>query len=98
MCTPVFDGAHEDDIRECLRLAGLSEDGKTILTDGRTGEKFDNPITVGYMYYLKLHHLVDDKIHARSTGPYSMVTQQPLGGIKAPVRRPAFRRDGSLGA
>ena len=80
MCTPVFDGAHEDDIRECLRLAGLSEDGKTILTDGRTGEKFDNPITVGYMYYLKLHHLVDDKIHARSTGPYSMVTQQPLGG------------------
>ena len=80
MCTPVFDGAHEDDIRECLKLAGLSEDGKTILTDGRTGEKFDNPITVGYMYYLKLHHLVDDKIHARSTGPYSMVTQQPLGG------------------
>ena len=80
MCTPVFDGAHEDDIRECLKLAGLSEDGKTILTDGRTGEKFDNPITVGYMYYLKLHHLVDDKIHARSTGPYSLVTQQPLGG------------------
>ena len=80
MCTPVFDGAHEDDIRECLKEAGLSEDGKTILTDGRTGEKFDNPITVGYMYYLKLHHLVDDKIHARSTGPYSMVTQQPLGG------------------
>ena len=80
MCTPVFDGAHEDDIRECLKLAGLSEDGKTVLTDGRTGEKFDNPITVGYMYYLKLHHLVDDKIHARSTGPYSMVTQQPLGG------------------
>jgi len=80
MCTPVFDGAHEDDIRECLKLAGLSEDGKTVLTDGRTGEKFDNPITVGYMYYLKLHHLVDDKIHARSTGPYSLVTQQPLGG------------------
>ena len=80
MCTPVFDGAHEDDIRECLKLAGMSEDGKTILTDGRTGEKFDNPITVGYMYYLKLHHLVDDKIHARSTGPYSLVTQQPLGG------------------
>ena len=80
MCTPVFDGAHEDDIRECLKLAGLREDGKTILTDGRTGEKFDNPITVGYMYYLKLHHLVDDKIHARSTGPYSLVTQQPLGG------------------
>ncbi len=78
--TPVFDGAHEEDIRECLRMAGLSEDGKTELIDGRTGEKFDNPITVGYMYYLKLHHLVDDKIHARSTGPYSLVTQQPLGG------------------
>ena len=80
MMTPVFDGAHEDDIRECLKLAGKREDGKTILTDGRTGEKFDNPVTVGYMYYLKLHHLVDDKIHARSTGPYSLVTQQPLGG------------------
>ena len=66
MMTPVFDGAHEDDIRECLKLAGLREDGKTTLTDGRTGEKFDNPVTVGYMYYLKLHHLVDDKIHARS--------------------------------
>ena len=80
MMTPVFDGAHEDDIPECLKLAGLREDGKTTLTDGRTGEKFDNPVTVGYMYYLKLHHLVDDKIHARSTGPYSLVTQQPLGG------------------
>lgn len=80
MMTPVFDGAHEDDIRACLDLAGLREDGKTILTDGRTGERFDNPITVGYMYFLKLHHLVDDKIHARSTGPYSLVTQQPLGG------------------
>ena len=80
MMTPVFDGAHEDDFRECLKLAGLREDGKTTLTDGRTGEKFDNPVTVGYMYYLKLHHLVDDKIHARSTGPYSLVTQQPLGG------------------
>ena len=80
MMTPVFDGGHEDDIRECLKLAGLREDGKTTLTDGRTGEKFDNPVTVGYMYYLKLHHLVDDKIHARSTGPYSLVTQQPLGG------------------
>ena len=78
--TPVFDGAHEEDIVECLKEAGLSEDGKTILRDGRTGEYFDNPITVGYMYYLKLHHLVDDKIHARSTGPYSLVTQQPLGG------------------
>ena len=78
--TPVFDGAHEDDIRECFRQAGMREDGKVILKDGRTGEFFDNPVTVGYMYYLKLHHLVDDKIHARSTGPYSLVTQQPLGG------------------
>ena len=78
--TPVFDGAHEEDIRECLKEAGLQEDGKTILYDGRTGEQFDNPVTVGYMYYLKLHHMVDDKIHARSTGPYSLVTQQPLGG------------------
>ncbi len=78
--TPVFDGAHEEDIRECLKLAGKREDGKTLLVDGRTGEYFDNPVTVGYMYYLKLHHLVDDKIHARSTGPYSLVTQQPLGG------------------
>ena len=78
--TPVFDGAHEEDIFEAFRQAGLSEDGKTWLKDGRTGEYFDNPVTVGYMYYLKLHHLVDDKIHARSTGPYSLVTQQPLGG------------------
>ena len=78
--TPVFDGAHESDIREMLEEANLSTDGKTWLTDGRTGRKFDNPVTVGIMYYLKLHHLVDDKIHARSTGPYSLVTQQPLGG------------------
>ena len=78
--TPVFDGAHESDIREMFKEAGRSEDGKSIVYDGRTGEKFDNPVTVGYMYYLKLHHLVDDKIHARSTGPYSLVTQQPLGG------------------
>jgi DNA-directed RNA polymerase subunit beta len=78
--TPVFDGAHEQDIFQCLKDAGYSEDGKTWLVDGRTGERFDNPVTVGYMYYLKLHHLVDDKIHARSTGPYSLVTQQPLGG------------------
>ena len=78
--TPVFDGAHEEDIRECLKMAGLREDGKTPLRDGRTGDWFDNPVTVGYMYFLKLHHLVDDKIHARSTGPYSLVTQQPLGG------------------
>ncbi len=80
IATPVFDGAHEDDIFECLKNAGYSEDGKMWLKDGRTGEYFDNPVTVGYMYYLKLHHLVDDKIHARSTGPYSLVTQQPLGG------------------
>ena len=102
ICTPVFDGAHEEDIRECFRLAEestkngdypykdtaaldfsripLTQDAKTQLYDGRTGEPFDNPVTVGYMYYLKLHHLVDDKIHARSTGPYSLVTQQPLGG------------------
>ena len=78
--TPVFDGAHESDIRDALREAGLREDGKSILIDGRTGRQFDNPVTVGVMYYLKLHHLVDDKIHARSTGPYSLVTQQPLGG------------------
>ncbi|MEE1277515.1 MAG: DNA-directed RNA polymerase subunit beta, partial [Acutalibacteraceae bacterium] len=102
ICTPVFDGAHEKDIRECFNRAEaetksenyalkdtakldfskipLREDAKTQLFDGRTGEPFDNPVTVGYMYYLKLHHLVDDKIHARSTGPYSLVTQQPLGG------------------
>ena len=104
--TPVFDGAHEADIRECFKMAqqnylehkddeftlhtmdevinpnalSMSEDGKFTVYDGRTGEKFDNRVTVGYMYYLKLHHLVDDKIHARSTGPYSLVTQQPLGG------------------
>ena len=78
--TPVFDGAHEEDIRECFRLAGMDEDGKTTLYDGRTGEPFDNRVTVGIMYYLKLHHLVDDKIHARSVGPYALVTQQPLGG------------------
>ena len=102
ICTPVFDGAHEQDIRDCFALAEdatkngeyankdtaaldfsripLTQDAKTQLYDGRTGEPFDNPVTVGYMYYLKLHHLVDDKIHARSTGPYSLVTQQPLGG------------------
>ncbi len=79
-CTPVFDGAHESDIVEMFKEAGMREDGKTYLYDGRTGERFDNPVTVGYMYYIKLHHLVDDKIHARSTGPYSLVTQQPLGG------------------
>ena len=78
--TPVFDGATEQDITKCLEMAGMNKNGKTVLYDGRTGEKFDNPVTVGIMYYLKLHHLVDDKIHARSTGPYSLVTQQPLGG------------------
>lgn len=78
--TPVFDGAKEKDISELLQKAGFSSDGKTVLYDGRTGEPFDERVTVGYMYFLKLHHLVDDKIHARSTGPYSLVTQQPLGG------------------
>ena len=80
VATPVFDGATDEEIKELLKEAGLREDGKSILIDGRTGEKFDNPVTVGVMYMLKLHHLVDDKIHARSTGPYSLVTQQPLGG------------------
>lgn len=80
VASPVFDGATEDDIMNTLSKAGLPEHGKTILRDGRTGEEFDNSVTVGYMYYMKLFHLVDDKIHARSTGPYSLVTQQPLGG------------------
>ena len=80
IATPVFDGAAEDDIAHCLELAGLDRDGKCTLYDGRTGEPFENRVTVGYMYMLKLAHLVDDKIHARSTGPYSLVTQQPLGG------------------
>ncbi|MBE6036997.1 MAG: DNA-directed RNA polymerase subunit beta [Clostridiales bacterium] len=80
IATPVFDGAKESDIIELLKDCGYSETGKLLLRDGRTGEPFDNPVTVGYMYMLKLHHLVDDKIHARSTGPYSLVTQQPLGG------------------
>jgi DNA-directed RNA polymerase subunit beta len=78
--TPVFDGATEEHIRERLVQAGLPEDGKTVLYDGRTGESFDHRVTVGYIYMLKLHHLVEDKIHARSTGPYSLITQQPLGG------------------
>ena len=80
IATPVFDGATEQDIKDLLVKAGCDEDGKTVLYDGRTGEPFENRVSVGYMYYLKLHHLVDDKIHARSTGPYSLVTQQPLGG------------------
>ncbi len=80
VATPVFDGATDEEIKELLKEAGLREDGKAVVYDGRTGEKFDNPVTVGVMYMLKLHHLVDDKIHARSTGPYSLVTQQPLGG------------------
>jgi len=80
MATPVFDGANEDEIKGMLKLAGLPENGQTILFDGRTGVQFDRPVTVGYMYMLKLNHLVDDKMHARSTGPYSLVTQQPLGG------------------
>jgi DNA-directed RNA polymerase subunit beta len=80
IATPVFDGAHEADIVEMLKDAGLDPSGQSTLYDGRTGEKFDRPVTVGYIYILKLHHLVDDKIHARSIGPYSLVTQQPLGG------------------
>ncbi|MGI6004637.1 MAG: DNA-directed RNA polymerase subunit beta [Christensenellales bacterium] len=80
IATPVFDGATEDDIAQLLEQSGFSADGKSVLYDGRTGESFESPVTVGYMYYLKLAHLVDDKIHARSTGPYSLVTQQPLGG------------------
>ncbi|MEG0914280.1 MAG: DNA-directed RNA polymerase subunit beta, partial [Christensenellaceae bacterium] len=80
VATPVFDGASEEDIEELLVKSGLAPDGKTVLYDGRSGEPFENRVTVGYMYILKLHHLVDDKIHARSTGPYSLVTQQPLGG------------------
>src|SRR5579883_127051 len=78
--TPVFDGATEEEIRKCLKEAGISETGKTYLYDGRTGERFEQPVTVGYIYMLKLHHLVDDKVHARATGPYSLITQQPLGG------------------
>ena len=80
IATPVFDGATEQEMRELLRMAELPESGQTLLFDGRTGESFDRPVTVGYMYMLKLNHLVDDKMHARSTGPYSLVTQQPLGG------------------
>jgi DNA-directed RNA polymerase subunit beta len=80
MATPVFDGADEKEIKHLLKLAQLPESGQTTLYDGRTGDPFDRPVTVGYMYMLKLNHLVDDKMHARSTGPYSLVTQQPLGG------------------
>jgi len=80
MATPVFDGAEEKEIKKLLRIADLPESGQTTLYDGRTGDTFDRPVTVGYMYMLKLNHLVDDKMHARSTGPYSLVTQQPLGG------------------
>ena len=80
MATPVFDGANEKEIKHLLKLAQLPESGQTTLYDGRTGDPFERPVTVGYMYMLKLNHLVDDKMHARSTGPYSLVTQQPLGG------------------
>jgi DNA-directed RNA polymerase subunit beta len=80
MATPVFDGAREPDIERMLKIAGLNTSGQETLYDGRTGEAFDNQVTVGYIYMLKLHHMVDDKIHARSIGPYSLVTQQPLGG------------------
>jgi DNA-directed RNA polymerase subunit beta len=78
--TPVFDGASEEEIRRCLKEAGLPASGKAYLYDGRTGERFEQPSTVGFIYMLKLHHLVDDKVHARATGPYSLITQQPLGG------------------
>jgi DNA-directed RNA polymerase subunit beta len=78
--TPVFDGATEEEIRKCLKEAGIDESGKSWLYDGRTGERFEQKVTVGYIYMLKLHHLVDDKVHARATGPYSLITQQPLGG------------------
>jgi DNA-directed RNA polymerase subunit beta len=80
VATPVFDGAHEGDVTELLKAAGLDSSGQVTLFDGRTGEEFERKVTVGYIYMLKLHHLVDDKIHARSIGPYSLVTQQPLGG------------------
>ncbi|MDT8283650.1 MAG: DNA-directed RNA polymerase subunit beta, partial [Gammaproteobacteria bacterium] len=80
MATPVFDGANEEEIHRMLELAGLPTHGQTVLFDGRTGQQFDNPVTIGYKYMLKLNHLIDDKMHARSTGPYSLVTQQPLGG------------------
>jgi len=80
MATPVFDGANEEEIHRMLELAGLPVSGQTTLFDGRTGNQFDNPVTIGYKYMLKLNHLIDDKMHARSTGPYSLVTQQPLGG------------------
>jgi DNA-directed RNA polymerase subunit beta len=80
MATPVFDGASEEEIKHLLKLADLPLNGQTHLFDGRTGERFERQVTVGYMYMLKLNHLVDDKMHARSTGPYSLVTQQPLGG------------------
>ena len=80
IATPVFDGASEEEIKNLLKLADLPESGQTVLIDGRTGEPFERPVTVGHMYILKLNHLVDDKMHARSTGSYSLVTQQPLGG------------------
>ena len=97
MGTPVFDGAREAEVVALLDKAGLSKTGQEWLTDGRTGEVFDRPVTVGYIYMLKLHHLVDDKIHARSIGPYSLVTQQPLGG-KAQFGGQRFWGNGSLGA
>ena len=80
IATPVFDGAKESDIESMLDLAGLNHSGQSVVYDGRTGEKFDRNVTVGYIYMLKLHHLVEDKVHARATGPYSLITQQPLGG------------------
>ena len=97
MATPVFDGAHEEDIVELLEQAGLESSGQVTLFDGRTGEQFARSVTVGYIYMMKLHHLVDDKIHARSIGPYSLVTPA-AAGRQGTVRRPAFRRNGGLGA
>ena len=96
IATPVFDGAKEKDVTKMLELANLSSSGQTKLWDGRTGDGFDRPVTVGTIYMLKLHHLVEDKIHARSTGPYSLVTQQPLGG-KAQLGGQRFWRNGSMG-
>jgi len=103
MATPVFEGASEESIKELLRMAGLPENGKMTLYDGRTGEPFDFEVTVGYMHMLKLIHMVDDKVHARSTGPYSLVTQQPLGGrteslclvIRLKLRRRIKNEEGS---
>ena len=96
MATPVFDGASETEIKSMLSIADLPENGQAILIDGRTGEKFERPVTIGYMYMIKLNHLVDDKMHARSTGPYSLVTQQPWW--KSSIWWTEIWRDGSVGS